>query len=90
MAVSAERITVSTTAVALGLDRSTVSGGRLVIKNTHASDALVLGDSSVSASTGFSLAAGATLDLLLPSGEQIYAVRGAAADVTAHVLRLGG
>lgn len=90
MALTAERIVVSTTAVALNTDSGSVSGGRLVVKNTHATDALVLGDLTVAAGTGFSLAAGATLDLQLSAGEQVYAIRGAAADITAHVLRLGG
>lgn len=90
MAITAERVVVSTTAVALNTDSGPVSGGRLVIKNTHATDALVIGDSGVAAGTGFSLAAGATLDVALSAGEQLYAIRGASADITAHVLRLGG
>lgn len=91
MAVSAERITVSTAAVALNpAETDSVAGGRLIVKNTHATDALVLGDSSVAAGTGFALAAGGTLDVALPSGERVYAIRGATNDITAHVLRLGG
>lgn len=89
MAVSAERITVSTTAVALNPAESGVVGGRLFVKNTHASDALVLGASDVTASTGFALAFGETLEIPYSYGERIYAVRGAAADITVHVLRLG-
>lgn len=89
MAVSAERITVSTTAVALNPAESGVAGGRLIVKNTHASDALVLGASNVTSSTGFSLAFGATLEIPYSYGEQVYAVRGASADIVAHVLRLG-
>lgn len=89
MAVSAARVTVGATAVALNTDTGTVSGGRLLIKNTHVSDDLVLGGSDVAAGTGFALTAGAILDLRVPAGEQVYAVRGAAADITAHVLRLG-
>jgi hypothetical protein len=89
MAVSAERVTVSTTAVALSPAESGVAGGRLVIKNTHASDALVLGPSDVTASTGFALAALTTLEIPYSYGERVYAIRGAAADIVAHVLRLG-
>lgn len=81
---------MSTTAVALNTDTGAVSGGRLVIRNSHATDALVLGDATVAAGTGFGLLAGVTLDLFVPSGEQVYAIRGAANDITAHVLRLGG
>lgn len=88
--VSAERVTVSTTAVALnGAESDTVSGSRLIVKNTDSADALVFGASDVTASTGFSLAAGATLDVALPSGEQLYAIRAAEADIVAHVLRIG-
>ena len=81
---------VSTTATALNTDTGPVSGGRLIVKNSHATDALVLGDATVAAGTGFALAAGATLDIRVPAGEQVYAIRGASADITAHVLRLGG
>jgi hypothetical protein len=89
MAVTAERIVVSTTAVALNGADTGVSGATVTVKNTHATDALVLGASDVTASTGFSLAAGVTQAFTLTSGEQLYAVRGAAADITAHVLRTG-
>lgn len=89
MAVTAERVVVSTTAVALNGADTGVSGASVTVKNTHATDALVLGDSDVTAATGFSLAAGATVTLELAGGEQVYAIRGAAADITAHVLRTG-
>lgn len=89
MAVTAERVTVSTTAVALNGTDTGVSGTVVTVKNTHATDALVLGASDVTASTGFSLAAGATLTVELSAGEQLYGIRGAAADITAHVLRSG-
>lgn len=81
---------MSTTATVLNTDTGVVSGGVVVIKNTHATDALVLGDATVAAGTGFALAAGQTIHLTIPSGEQVYGIRGAAADITAHVLRLGG
>lgn len=77
MSVAAARVTVSSSAVALNTDTGAVSGGRLVVKNTDDTDALVLGDSSVTSSTGFALDAGLT-------------VRGGSTDITAHVLRLGG
>jgi hypothetical protein len=91
MAVSAARVTVSTSAVALNPAESGVAGGRLFVKNTAAveADVLVLGASDVTASTGFALAAGATLDLPYSYGERVYAIRGASADIVAHVLRLG-
>jgi len=90
MAVSSGQVVVSTVAVALvGAETDTISGTGAVIKNTHATDALMLGDATVSPSTGFALAAGQTLTLALSGGGQIWAVRGAAADITAHVLRTG-
>lgn len=87
MAVTAERVVVSTTAVALNTAGS--AGGNVTVKNTHATDALVLGDSAVTASTGFSLAAGITVTVPLVAREVLYGIRGAAADITAHVLRTG-
>ncbi len=89
MALTAERVTVSTTAVALNGADTGPSGAGVTVKNTHATDALVLGGSDVTASTGFSLVAGATITIPLTFGEQVYAIRGASADITAHVLRTG-
>lgn len=88
MAVSAQRITVSTAAVALNTDTDTVGGTTLVIKNTSA-NAADLGPSTVTATTGFDLAAGATVTVELGLGEQLYAIRSAAADATLSVLRIG-
>ena len=90
MAVSTGRVVVSSVAVALNTDTGPVSGGRVIIKNTHAADDLVLGDATVTAGTGFALAFGQTLAVELAGGEQLYAIRGAAADITVHVLRTGG
>lgn len=89
MAVTAERVTVSTEAVALNPAEAGAAGATLIVKNSHASDALVLGASDVAAGTGYSLAAGATLTVTLGYGDRLYGVRGAAADITAHVLRVG-
>lgn len=90
MALQAAQVVVSSTATALNAaDSDTVSGTTIVIKNTHATDALVLGDSGVAAGTGFSLAAGATLTLSLGAGDRVYGIRGSTNDITAHVLRIG-
>lgn len=89
MAVTAERVTVSNTAVALTPAEAGAAGATLIVKNTHATDALVLGASDVTDATGFSLAAGATLTVQLGYGERLYGIRGAADDITAHVLRMG-
>jgi hypothetical protein len=89
MAVSAQRVTVSTTAVALNTDVDTRGGTTLVIKNTSA-NAADLGPSTVTAGTGLDLAAGATVGPLeLGPGEQLFAIRSAAADATVAVLRIG-
>ena len=92
MVVSAQRITVSTTAVALNTDADTVGGTKLVIRNTDATaaNAVALGGATVTAGTGFELAgAGATITLELGLGEQVYAIRSTAADVVLSVLRIG-
>jgi hypothetical protein len=88
VAVTAQRVTVSTTAAALNTDSDTRGGTTLVIKNTSA-NAADLGPSTVTASTGFDLAAGATLTVELGPGEQLFAIRSAAADATLAVLRIG-
>lgn len=90
MALTAERVTVSTVAVALiGLESGAVSGGALLVKNASANEA-ALGDSGVTASTGFRLPAGTTIQLNLPSGEQIYAIRTGGTDAVLDVIRTGG
>lgn len=90
MAVTSAQVVVSTTAVALtGAADAGFSGGRIVVRNTAtpAADVLALGPVGVTAANGFRLPAGATIDLAVPAGEQLYAIRGAAADITADVLR---
>jgi hypothetical protein len=57
-----------------------VASGRIAIKNTHATDALVLGPSNVTAADGFALTAGATIELDLADGDLVFGIRGAAAD----------
>lgn len=90
MAISAAQVVVSSTPAALNPpDTDTVAGGTLVVRNSHASDAVALGGSGVTVETGFQLAAGATVTVHLGSGDRLYGIRGAAADVTVHVLRIG-
>jgi hypothetical protein len=88
MAISAQRLTVSNTAVALNTDSDTVGGTRLIVKNTSV-NAADLGPSTVTANTGLDLAAGATVTVELNSGEILYGIRSAASDATLAVLRLG-
>jgi hypothetical protein len=89
MAITAQRITASTSAVALNsAETDTVSGARLVITNTSA-NAADLGPSTVTAGTGYSLAANATVTVELGAGDQLYAIRSGASDATISVLRVG-
>ncbi|MCY1141712.1 hypothetical protein OWR29_27255 [Actinoplanes sp. Pm04-4] len=86
MAVTAQRITASTTPVAL--NTAAGSGERLIIKNTSA-NAADLGGPTVAAGAGFDLAAGATVGPIdLDPGDVVYAIRSAAADATLSVLRV--
>lgn len=84
MVVSAQRFTVSTTAVAL--NTAATAGARLTVKNTSA-NAADLGSSAVAAGAGFDLAAGATAVIELGPGDVLYGIRSAAADATLSVLR---
>jgi hypothetical protein len=84
MAVSQQRITVSTTAVALhAVDKG---GLDLVLKNTSANAADV-GGAGVTAGTGFDLAAGATVNVRVKPGDQLFAIRSAGADAVIAVVR---
>jgi len=85
MAVSAQRITVSTTAVAL--NTADHGGIRLVVKNTDATNGVDLGDSTVTAGAGYPLAATTSQVVDVDAGGVLYAIRSAAADVVVAVLR---
>lgn len=84
MAVTAARVTVSTTAVAL--NTASTNGQELLLKNTSA-NAADLGPSTVTAGGGFDLAAGAVVSVDVDAGDVLYAIRSAAADATIAVLR---
>jgi hypothetical protein len=90
MAVTAQRITVSTSAVAISPAEADVVGGcKLLVKNTSA-NAADLGPSGVTAGAGYDLAAGASVVIELGPGEgQVFAIRLAAADAVLSVLRVG-
>lgn len=84
MAVSAARITVSTSAVAL--NTASTAGQRLTLKNTSA-NAADLGSSGVTATNGFDLAAGATVTVEVAPGDVLFAIRSGGTDATIAVLR---
>ena len=93
MAVTAARITVSSTAVALNGPDTGPSGTGLLIKaaGTGGTNDVELGDATVTAGTGFLLPAGsAPIQINLTGGEQLYAIRSGAADGTVHVIRTAG
>jgi hypothetical protein len=68
-----------------------ITGGQMIkIKNTHATDKLIVGGSNVAANNGYGIDAGQTLDLgNLDVGDVVYAIRGGSADISAQVLVKG-
>lgn len=83
MAVSAARVAVSTTAVALST--AGTAGSKLVVKNTGAV-AADLGPSSVTSAGGLDLAAGASVTVEMAPGDVLYAIS-SGAGTTLAVLR---
>jgi hypothetical protein len=82
-------VTVGSTATRLVGNGAPVPGGqRTLIKNTHATDKLIIGGSSgVAANNGFGIDAGQTLDIgVVEVVETVWAIRGASADIGAQVL----
>ncbi|HEV8381609.1 MAG TPA: hypothetical protein VGQ29_08490 [Gemmatimonadales bacterium] len=79
---------MSTTAVAL--NTASTSGQKLIVKNTDATNGADLGSSSVTAGTGFALAAGQTVTVEVQPRDVLFAIRSAAADVVLAVARVGG
>lgn len=85
MAVTASRVTVSNTAVALNAVGT--SGATLRVKNTDATNAVDVGTSAVTAGTGYPLAAGEVLSVVANSGDSLYAIRSTVNDVVLAILR---
>jgi hypothetical protein len=84
MATSAS-VVVGATATRLDNAAGLHQGNRLIIRNQHATDALILGGPDVTSAAGYSLAAGQQLNI---SREPIYGVRGGAANLTVGLLSL--
>lgn len=84
MAVSAQRITASNSAVPL--NTAGPAAQRLWVKNTSA-NAADLGPSGVTAGAGFDLAAGAAIEVELSPNDVLYAIRSGGSDATIAVLR---
>lgn len=84
MAITSAQISVGTTATAL--NTATSSGQRLVV--TPVTTAVVLGASTVTATTGLSVAAGTVVYVDLQPGETLYGIV-SSGTTTTHVLRSG-
>lgn len=83
MAISAARVTVGLTAVALNI--ASTAGSKLVVKNTGAI-AADLGPSTVTSAGGLDLAAGASVTVEMAPGDVLYAIS-SGAGTTLAVLR---
>lgn len=81
MAVSAARVTVETTAVAL----NSVAAGGTTLRVKNGAAVVSLGDSGVTTTTGFDLAVSGELVVELESGEQLFAICATSSNV--QVLR---
>jgi hypothetical protein len=90
-------VTVSSTPTKLVGTGAPVQGGnRVLIRNSHATDAVVIGGSGVAANNGFAIPAGTTLDLggfqpgldIGGPSDVLYAIRGGSADIAVQVLCL--
>jgi hypothetical protein len=83
MAIVGSRITASATPVAL--NSKSFAALRMTITNTGANGA-DLGAANVTAGNGYALPAGASVQLRLNSGDQVYAIRSSTADAVLSVL----
>lgn len=81
MAISAARVTVATTAVAL----NTASSSGQVLLITNGSAAVDLGDDTVASGAGYEVAASGTVTVDIKPGDVLYAICGTTSDV--QVLR---
>jgi hypothetical protein len=90
MFVSATVVVGATATKLVGAGVLITGGQKVLIKNTHATDKLIVGGANVAANNGFGIDAGAVLDLgNLDAGDVVYAIRGASADINAQVLVKG-
>jgi hypothetical protein len=72
MAVTAQRVSVGTTATAL--NTASTAGATLTIRN--GATAIDLGPSTVTTGQGYSLAASAVVTVEVDGGDQLYAITG--------------
>lgn len=84
MAVGSEQKTITNAAAQVLLDGRDAT--HFLIHNKHATVSVWLGESGVTAATGYELAAGETLECELTGKDKLYAKSGGA-DVLVHVLK---
>jgi hypothetical protein len=87
--ITAATVTVSSTPVRLvGAGSVVAAGQRVLIKNTHATDKLIIGGSSaVAANNGFGIDGAQTLDIgNIEPGDAVWAIRGGSNNIDAQVL----
>jgi hypothetical protein len=89
--MQAATITVGATATRLmGAGSPAAGGQKVLIKNTHATDKLIIGGSGVAANNGFGIDAGEILDLgNVEPGDVIYGIRGGSNNIDAQILVKG-
>jgi hypothetical protein len=93
---SATAVVSSTATKLVGRGAPVQGGQRVLIKNTHATDKLVIGGSGVTAGNGYSIPANSSLDLggfqpglnLGGPADDLYGIRGGSADITVEMLVL--
>lgn len=88
MAISTAQVAVSTTAAKLTSTPTDSRAGSSIAITAPAAATLYIGGSGVTSTTGFAVAAGASVSLDLQSGEDVYGVL-ASGTGTAYVLRSG-
>lgn len=79
MAVTAERVTVGATAVAL--NTASTGGMTLVVKNVGGTNAADLGPSGVGDGAGFLLAVDVSVTVELDAGDVLFAISAAGTDL---------
>lgn len=83
------RVTVGTTPTLLTTtETDTMAGSRLLVRNSSATASVFLGGSGVTTANGYEVPSGASVSLVLDSGDALYAVVGVGT-IDVHVLRIG-
>ena len=91
MSVVGSQTTVDDTAngTALHTGDAGVSGTKLVVKNDSGTDKVALGPSGLTFAGGFQLATGATINIDLAAGDELYGICAAGKTAVVHILKTG-